>query len=280
MKYSTMLAAFAAASALAGSAQATTTYDTNFLKDNNIYTNLNQQFPNTGAGVPGSETGVANATFLFNPTTYNPTNANNVNYVGNNGINFELTSNSTGQDFAQVGAGIGYASLDIPINVANATNVYVLAAAYNGTSANFTFTGSGGATETFSNTGLPDFNGGSTNSTSSTLNDQTVYEVLDTGAGGTGNSSNGAYNHYDLTELGFNLGSQFAGQTLDDVTVTSNGYETLVLGATTISPSVVSGVPEPSTWLLMLAGVGGAGLMLRARKRLGIGSTDFAQAVK
>jgi hypothetical protein len=40
--------------------------------------------------------------------------------------------------------------------------------------------------------------------------------------------------------------------------------ETFVFTNTTVSP--ISGVPEPSTWLLMLAGIGGVGLMLRRAK--------------
>jgi hypothetical protein len=112
------------------------------------------------------------------------------------------------------------------------------------------------------------------------LADQTVYRVSDRGAGGTGNSTNGEYNSYDLTELSFDLGSQFNGQTLENATITSNGYETLILGATVVSPSaVVSGVPEPSIWILMFAGIGGIGMMLRrARGKLGSALTSTAAA--
>jgi hypothetical protein len=259
----------------------TATYITDFTKTDNIYTNLNEQFPHTdnGTGVPGSSVGTVNASFVFNPSTFNPGNMNNTDYV-NNGVVFDLTSNATGQDFSEVGpAGFGVSTLTLPINVAGATNVYLLASAFDGTSANVTFTGSGGATETFSNIGLPDFNGGgSVNTSSGGLTDQTVYRVTDTGAGGSGNSTTGAYNSYDLVELGFTLGSQFAGQTLQSADVTSNGYETLILGATVVSPSaVVSGVPEPSIWILMFAGIGGIGLMLRrARGKMGRAVTSAA----
>jgi hypothetical protein len=40
--------------------------------NNNIYTDLNQNFPNTGAGTPGSHTGTPDATFVFTPWTYTP----------------------------------------------------------------------------------------------------------------------------------------------------------------------------------------------------------------
>ena len=44
-------------------------------------------------------------------------------------------------------------------------------------------------------------------------------------------------------------------------------------GVTVTPPPPMSGVPEPSTWLLMIAGIGGIGLMLRqAKRRIGSGS--------
>jgi hypothetical protein len=45
------------------------------------------------------------------------------------------------------------------------------------------------------------------------------------------------------------------------------------------SPSSVSAVPEPSTWLLMIAGIAGVGLMLRrAKKSMGFGFKDALSA--
>ena len=46
-------------------------YITGFATDNDIYTNLNRQFPNTGPGTPRSGVGTANATVVLpgaNPT--------------------------------------------------------------------------------------------------------------------------------------------------------------------------------------------------------------------
>jgi hypothetical protein len=227
---------------------------------------LNEQFPNTGPGVPGSSTGVPNSSFIFDPTTFNPSNTNDTDYVGANGIKFDLTSNATGQDFAEVGsAGFGFSSLTLPINVADATKFYLLGAAFDGSSFNITFNGTNGVSETYLGIDLPDFNGGSINSVSPTVSDQTVYTVKDVGAGGSGNSVTGDYNTYSLEEVGFTLDSDFSGQTLQSATITGNGYETLVLGAT-VASSAVSAAPEPATWALMIAGIGGIGLMLRRGK--------------
>jgi hypothetical protein len=280
MKLVVLLTSCAAALALSCAAQAQTqTYITNFTKTDNIYTNLNEQFPNTGVGTPGSGVGVANASFLFDPTTYNATNTNDVNYT-NNGIKFDITSNSTGQDFTEVGtANFGVSTLSLPINISNATSVYLLASAYVGTTINVTFTGTGGATQTFASIGLPDFSGGpSTNTVAGDLSDQTVYRVVDTGAGGTGNSTTGANTSYDLTELGFTLGSQFDGQTLESATITGNGYEGLILGATVTSLASTTGaVPEPATWAMMIGGFGVLGLTLRrARKPASLSQASAA----
>jgi hypothetical protein len=47
----------------------------------------------------------------------------------------------------------------------------------------------------------------------------------------------------------------------------------------TASAGAVSAVPEPSTWLLMIAGIGGIGLMLRrAKKSVGSGFRDVSAA--
>jgi hypothetical protein len=48
-------------------------------------------------------------------------------------------------------------------------------------------------------------------------------------------------------------------------------FDNITLGAT----SPMSAVPEPSTWLLMIAGIGGIGLMLRRSKQsMGFRSKD------
>ena len=112
---------------------------------------------------------------------------------------------------------------------------------------------------------MPDFNGGTINSVGGGVADQTVFRVLDTGAGGTGNSTTGSYNYYGLTEVGLTLSPAFATQTLTNATITSNGYETLLLSATATSTSSVGAVPEPAMWALMLIGFGLTGAAARRR---------------
>lgn len=251
----------------APAAAQTQTYITNFAKTSNIYTTLNQQYPNTGPGTPGERFGTPNSTNLFTPQATGQGNPNNLNYA-NNGISYLLASDAQGRDFAEVGsASFGLASLIVPINVADVTNFYLLASAYNGTSFNITFTGTGGYTRTFSNIALPDFNGGTINSVGGDVSDQTVFRVYGVGGGGTGNSSNGATNFYSLTQVGFDLGAALAGQTLTSATITGNGYETLILGATAVSPAATSGVPEPASWAMMIAGFGFVGAAMRTRRR-------------
>jgi hypothetical protein len=252
-----------------GHAMANQVFITNFDKDNNIYTNLNQQFPFSGTGVPGSGVGVANASYLYDPATFtSPNMVLSGTALVNNGIDFDLTSNSTGQDFEQLTGG---QTLTIPVNLSNVSSVYILASAYFGTSDNITFNGSS-SSETFSNVYFPDFNGGAgsgginnvsavNGSSTDNLFDQSVLIVQDVGAGGTGNSTNGAYNNYDLTEASFLLNPSFGSQTLDSITIQSNGNTTLVLGVTAVQASAV---PEPAAFVPLAAGLLG---ILAYRKR-------------
>ncbi|WP_375397803.1 PEPxxWA-CTERM sorting domain-containing protein [uncultured Sphingomonas sp.] len=253
----------------APAAAQTQTYITNFAKTSNIYTALNQQYPNTGPGTPGDRTGTPNATNLFTPQATGQGNPDNLNYA-NNGISYLLASDAQGHDFAEVGtASFGLTSLIVPINVVDVTNFYLLAAAYNGTTFNITFNGTGGFAQTFSNIALPDFNGGAINTVGGGVSDQTVFRVYGVGGGGTGNSSNGAVNYYSLTQVGFDFGNTLAGRTLTSATITGNGYETLIFGATAVSPQAVTpgAVPEPATWAMMIAGFGLVGGAMRTRRR-------------
>ena len=253
-------------------AQAQNTFVTNFAKTNNIFTNLNQQYPSTGTGVPGSGVGVPNASFRFNPATYTSPNAVAGANKTTNGVSFLLISDSAGRDFSEIGG----TPLTVATNLFGITSVSTLMNSYFNASENVTFTGSGGATETFSGVQLHDFNGqgGPINnsfavngSATPNLFDQTAFQVVDTGAGGSGNSSNGAFGTYGLDEQTFVLSSAFAGQTLQSITFANNGGGTpLLLGITASSP-----VPEASTTvsfgLLLALGLGGVVL---ARKKSAI----------
>ena len=261
-----MLCFFTAAAVVAvAPAGAATTYITDFTKTSNIYTNLMQQYPNTGPGVPGSRMGTANASYLFTPQATGQGNPDNLNYA-NNGISYRLTSDAQGRDFAEIGtADFGITALTLPINVQSATSLYLLGAAYNGTTFNITLNGTGGVTQTFSSLFLPDFNGGTVNSVSGAVADQTVFGVYGTGAGGTGNSANGSVGFYGLTQIGLTLSADFVGQTLTSATITGNGYETLILGATVVSQDAAA-VPEPAAWAMFIAGFGLVGATMRRRR--------------
>jgi len=263
------VAGLIAAAALPAHAGTTLTYVTDFTKTSNIYANLNQQYPNTGPGVPGSRVGTPNASFLYTPYTYSPT----TDKAGNDGASFKLTSDAQGHDFAEFGsAGFGLpGAVSATTNVKGATTVYALLAAYNGVGINATFTGANGATETFSNIGIPDFNGGSVNSCSAVngsattnLCDQTAFIVTDVGAGGSGNSSNGAFNNYSLTEVTFTLDSALRGTSLTNIAFTTGGYEGLLLGLTVAGPSKIVPTPEPAA--LALLGLGATGLAVARRR--------------
>jgi hypothetical protein len=109
---------------------------------------------------------------------------------------------------------------------------------------------------TFDDVYLPDFNGGSIDSCGVNICSQTVYKVTDVGGGGTGNSTTGDFNTYDLTEVAFYFPSAV---NITSATLDPNGYETLLFGVTTASQS--SAVPEPATWAMMLLGFAGFGLL-------------------
>ncbi len=212
------------------------TYLTDFPKDNNIYTNLNVQFPHTGTGVPGSTIGTPNASYLFDPSSaavgaagYAPNYINGSN-LANNGIDFLLTSDGSGKDFEQINGGPG---ITVAANVADVHTVYALMGAYDGQKFNVTLTGANGAAQSFSGIFVPDFNGGGpVDSASSNPAEQTVFQVHDVGAGGSGNSTTGATNTYDLTEVAFVLEPSLADQVLSKISFTSDGFDTLLLGVT------------------------------------------------
>lgn len=263
-----LLLGLAFAATLAGTGRAQVIFFTTWNKTNNIYTNLNQQYPASGTGVPGTGVGTANAMFLFDPTTYTSPNAVAGSNYATNGVTFSITSDASGHDFAEINTA---QSLVIPINQ-GLTSIHFLMAAYVGTSVNITLTGADTSTETFTNVNLPDFNGGAVQNQSAALNgspttnffEQTVFRVVNVGAGGTGNSSTGAYNTYNLVEVSLILGPTLSAESLTSVTLTSNGYMTLLLGV-----SGIQAVPEPPSLALLLIGLPVVVRRLRSRPRRG-----------
>jgi len=233
-------------------------YITNFTKDNNIYTNLNQQFPNTGPGTPGSGIGTPNSSFLFDPTTvgaYAPGYTAGSDLVSPaNSVDFKITSDAAGHDFEQIGS-VGGSPLTVTAGLNGVSDVYLLMGAYDGAQFDITFNGTGGVSQTFDNIDLPDFNQGTSINDISPGNyyDQTVFRTVDTGAGGTGNSSYGAYGSYDLTQVTFKLDSALQGQELTSFTISYTGYDDLLLGVTA-NGTPASSVPDTASTLPLLGG--------------------------
>jgi hypothetical protein len=241
-------------------AMAAETYLTGFTKTANISNNLNRNYPNTGGTTAGSPTGVPNASFLYDPTPGQNGNLADVD------VSYRLTADAAGRDYAEL---LATGPQTLTANVADATAIYFLVAAYNGQSINVSLAGTSGATRTFSNIFIPDFNGGGDRNTiDGDVSLETVFRVTSVGAGGTGNSETGAFNTYYLYQLGLRLGPSFAGQGLASATLSANGFNPLLLGATVLSPDApASDVPEPATWGLMLAGFGLVGAASRTRRR-------------
>jgi hypothetical protein len=137
--------------------------------------------------------------------------------------------------------------------------------------------GSNAISDSVTDMGVPDFsdvNGATINQSYTAADggnvlDQTVFEVDNVGAGGTGNSATGGLHDYALTEITVNLGPAFNSGTLTNITFYQNAYNPILLGITAQTGSA-SPTPEPSTWGLLLSGLAlsGAGLT-RGRNRRG-----------
>jgi uncharacterized protein YaiE (UPF0345 family) len=79
-------------------------------------------------------------------------------------------------------------------------------------------------------------------------------------------SNSATFDNTTISALGLTPGTYIFNSADDDI-------KFVIAGAT------VSAVPEPSTWLLMIAGIGGIGLMLRrAKKSVGFGFRDVSAA--
>ena len=221
---------------------------TGFAKNGNLHTNLNAQYPNDG---------------IFSPGVFG-------------GVSFDIAADGQGEDFAGITNG---APASVPVGVFGVTDVYTLINGFgpvaNQTGATVTFTGSAGATQTFTlvnGTDVRDFyQGGYANTVNGTTTQQ-VFSVAGVGGAGTGSTpqtstaGSGDHGTYVLDAQHFTLDSAFATQTLTGFTVTNgSGSQANFLSAVT-----VAAVPEASTTvsfgLLLALGLGG--VMVARKKRV------------
>jgi hypothetical protein len=113
--------------------------------------------------------------------------------------------------------------------------------------------------------------GGPISATASAGSSSTSF--IDTGAIGTAAGPNGSQTFWAPETLTFTATSSSTNISI----VGKSGNE--FVGLDNVSLSAISAVPEPSTWLLMIAGIGGIGLMLRrAKKSVGFGFRDVSAA--
>jgi hypothetical protein len=113
--------------------------------------------------------------------------------------------------------------------------------------------------------------GGPISATASAGSSSTSF--IDTGAIGTAAGLDGSRTFWAPETLTFTTTSSSTNISI----VGKCGNE--FVGLDNVSLSVISAVPEPSTWLLMIAGIGGLGLMLRrANKSVGFGFSDVSAA--
>jgi hypothetical protein len=202
--------------------------------------------------------------------------------AGPPGLTFAIPTVGNNVYFTAVGApAVGpVTSPTIGIGVGSVTTVFALVNAlggFAGTSATFTFNGTGGATQTFTLLAGRDFrdfnNDGGTNTTGGQPVGQATAQFYGTAPGGV---ANGQSDHR-LDLITFTLGPQFLGQTLNNLVIVDNGVGTIIGGVKQPGTSriflaglVVSGaVPEPGP--IALAAVAGlAGLVGYGRRYRGM----------
>ena len=168
--------------------------------------------------------------------------------AGPPGLTFAIPTSGNNAYNSAVGAPVGpVVSPLIPIGVGSVTTVYALVDATGGragTSATFTFNGTGGATQTFTLIAGRDFrdfnNDGNANTTGGQPAGQATGQFYGTSPGGAANGQ--SLHRLDL--ITFTLGSQFLGQTLNNLVIVDNG-----------SGNIVNGVKSPGTSRIFLAGL-------------------------
>jgi len=202
--------------------------------------------------------------------------------TGPPGLTFAVPTAGNNAYNALVGAPIAgpVTSPTIAIGVGSVTTVYALidwTGGIAGSSATFTFNGTGGATQTFTliagRDGRDFNNDGNTNTTGGQPAGQSTGQFYGTSPGGAANGQ--SLHRLDMITL--TLGSQFLGQTLNNLVVVDNGTGNIVGGVKSPGASriflaglVVSGaVPEPGP--IALAAVAGlAGLVVYGRRYRGM----------
>ena len=221
------------------------------------------------AALASTYTTVNLPTLNTNITTYDDGSAYDPLFTGSStnhtlgGIPFTLQSGNGNNAF--IGALDGTSSLDMPVDINDATTIYTLIntgwGEYGSDVGSLTFTGSGGASYTVQlvegNNVRDHFYGAFVNTTSDPSTKEAVW-----GINTPGNA------HLDMQA--FKLPSQFYGQTLTDIVFnTFGGYpqgDPFIVGAT-VASGPVSATPLPGSLSLMLPALGLMGIMLRRKSR-------------
>jgi PEP-CTERM motif len=199
-------------------------------------------------------------------------------FAPNNGFgtSFDITSDANGHNYGELRGSDGQlfspGTYTVDIGIFGVTDVYTLMNAYapqpRQVLASVEFIGSEGATETFQLVNginvRDEFMGAYANTINGTTT-RNAFTVTGQGAAGTGSDQTGAYGTYVIDEQRFVLPSEFATQTLEQIIYTYTGASgTGILEAL----SVVTSVPEPSSVILLGAGMAMASACLtRCRRR-------------
>jgi hypothetical protein len=202
------------------------------------------------------------------------------NFTTSNGFATPFSIPSTGNNFAVVSAA---APLSITgLSIANATDVFTLMNAFGPidgvTIGAITFDFVGGTSESVdlvAGVNVRDFFDGNFADSTTAANVENAFTFTNTqGGAGTDDSSTGAIGTYMFDEQEFSLGAFAVGKVLSGIEVTSvsgtgdtgtGDGSPIVLGVTV--GTMPSGVPEPTSWALMLVGFGGLGAAMRTRRR-------------
>jgi hypothetical protein len=184
------------------------------------------------------------------------------------GVGFDLIALPGGGTGIVQGADGNADTYTLPIGLAGVTTVYtVMNSAFGETPytiGSLVFTGSGGATYTYSLT------------EGDNIRDHATTYFNDSAPNIYGTKDYGSGDHLDVQKIV--LPSSFAGQTLTSVTFNSadQGEGDSFLAAITVSSGAV---PEPATWAMLVLGVGLVGLAARHRPTPGRAKTGDLSTV-